>query len=63
MDRKLWSRRNRGGSNIALTVPDTQDVTVYYNDYTHLTATSVDYIIADVSLSGSGIEDGTKIKR
>ena len=51
----------QGGSNIALTVPDTQDVTVYYNDYTHLTATSVDYIIADVSLSGSGIEDGTKL--
>ena len=51
----------QGGSNIALTVPDTQDVIVYYNDYTHLTATSVDYIIADVSLSGSGIEDGTKL--
>ncbi len=51
----------QGGSNIALTVPDTQDVTVYYNDYTHLTATSVDYVIADVSLSGSGIEDGTKL--
>ena len=51
----------QGGSNIALTVPDTQDVTVYYTDYTHLTATSVDYIIADVSLSGSGIEDGTKL--
>ena len=51
----------QGGSNIALTVPDTQDVTVYYNDYTHLTATSVDYIIADVSLSGKGIEDGTKL--
>ena len=51
----------QGGSNIALTVPDTQDVTVYYNDYTHLTATSVDYIIADVSLSGSGIDDGTKL--
>ena len=50
-----------GGSNIALTVPDTQDVIVYYNDYTHLSATSVDYIIADVSLSGSGIAEGTKL--
>ena len=30
-------------------------------DANALTATSVDYIIADVSLSGSGIEDGTKL--
>lgn len=46
-----------GGSNIAVTVPETMDVTVYYNDQTHNSVTSVDYIFADITLSGIGIAD------
>ena len=50
------------GANISLTVPSTQDVTVYYNDFTHNSVTSVNYIFADVLLKGSGIPDGTKLE-
>lgn len=49
------------GANISLTVPDTQDVTVYYNDFSHRAVTSVGYVFADVTLSGSGIPEGTKL--
>ncbi|MDD6352637.1 MAG: alpha-amylase family glycosyl hydrolase, partial [Lachnospiraceae bacterium] len=62
-----WSENyGKGGSldgaNISLTVPSTQDVTVYYNDFTHNSVTSVNYIFADVLLKGSGIPDGTKLE-
>lgn len=50
------------GANISLTVPSTQDVTVYYNDFTHNSVTSVNYIFADVLLKGSGIPDGAKLE-
>ena len=50
------------GANISLTVPSTQDVTVYYNDFTHNSVTSVNYIFADVLLKGNGIPDGTKLE-
>lgn len=50
------------GANISLTVPSTQDVTVYYNDFTHNSVTSVNYIFADVLLKGKGIPDGTKLE-
>lgn len=49
------------GANIAVTVPKTQDVTVFYNDITHNSVTTIDYIFADITLSGSGIPDGTKL--
>lgn len=49
------------GSNIAVTVPETADVTIYYNDKTHNAVTSVSYVFADIVLSGSGIPDGTKL--
>lgn len=62
-----WDPENYGaggvkhGSNIAVTVPTTQDVSVYYNDFSHLAVTTVDYVFADVSLYGTGIAEGTKL--
>ena len=46
----------RDGSNYAVTVPQQMDVTVYYNHTTHLSVTSVGYVFADITLSGTGIE-------
>ena len=46
----------RDGANYAVTVPEAMDVTVYYNHTTHNSVTSVTYIFADVTLSGTGIE-------
>ena len=46
----------RDGSNYAVTVPEQMDVTVYYNHTTHLSVTSVTYVFADITLSGTGIE-------
>ena len=51
----------KDGANIAVAVPETQNVTVYYNDETHLAVTSVDYKFLDISLSGTGIPEGTKM--
>ncbi|MGN0350089.1 MAG: alpha-amylase family glycosyl hydrolase [Roseburia sp.] len=50
------------GANYSLTVSETQDVTVYYSDFSHLAVTSIDYIFADITLSGTGIPEGTKLK-
>lgn len=47
------------GSNYSVTVQTVQDVTVYYSDFSHLAVTSLDYIFADIGLSGNGIPDGT----
>ena len=49
------------GSNISVTVPEAQDVTIYYNDFSHRAVTSVNYVFADVTLSGTGIPEGTKL--
>ena len=49
------------GANIAVTVPETQDVKVYYNDFSHLAVTDIDYVFADISLTGTGIPTGTKL--
>ena len=51
----------RDGANIAVAVPETMDVTIYYNDETHNSVCSVTYIFADVTLSGTGIPEGTKL--
>ena len=51
----------RDGANIAVAVTETTDVTVYYNDETHNSVTSVSYVFADVTLSGTGIPEGTKM--
>ena len=49
------------GTNITVAVPTAQDVTVYYNDFSHNAVCSVSYIFADVSLTGTGIPSGTKL--
>ena len=46
----------RDGANYAVTVPQQMDVTVYYNHTTHLSVTSLTYVFADITLSGTGIE-------
>lgn len=47
--------------NISLTVPETQDVTFYYSDDSHLTATSINYKMVDASLTGTGVPENTKL--
>lgn len=49
------------GANMSAAVPKTQDVYVWYNDFSHRAVTSLDYVFADVSLSGTGIPEGTKL--
>lgn len=51
----------KGGGNYGVTVTEKQDVTVYYNDFSHRAVTSLNYQFADVDLSGTGIEPGTKL--
>ncbi len=51
----------RDGANIAVAVPETRDVTVYYHDGTHNSVTDVTYVFADIDLTGTGIPDGTKL--
>ncbi len=48
-------------NNYTVTVPDTQDVTIYYSDFSHLSVDSVNYVFADITLSGTGIPTGTKL--
>ncbi len=52
----------KDGANMSVSVPETMDVTVYYNDRSHFSATSITYIFADITLSGTGIPAGTKLK-
>ena len=52
----------KDGANMSVSVPETMDVTVYYNDRSHFSTTSVTYIFADIALSGTGIPEGTKLK-
>ena len=52
----------RDGNNIRVVVPSKQDVTIWYSDVSHRSVCSVDYDInAEVSLSGAGIPEGTKM--
>ena len=52
----------KDGGNIGVTVPETMDVIVYYNDNTHYSVTNVTYVFADIDLVGTGIPEGTKLK-
>ncbi len=49
------------GSNIAVAVPSQQDVTIWYNDFTHNSVNSIEYVFADITLEGTGIPEGTKL--
>jgi len=51
-----------GGDNMSVNVPTEQDVTFWYNDSTHRVVCSVDYDIdAVITLTGTGIAEGTKL--
>lgn len=50
-----------GGSNIQLSVPSQQDVTIYYSDASHLTTSSLSYVFADIELQGTGVMQGTTL--
>lgn len=46
-----------GGSNYGITVPEKQDVTVYYTDIgTHRAVTSLNYEFMEISLNGDGVD-------
>ena len=51
----------RDGDNYGLKIYEKTDVTVYYSDFSHLAVTDQDYIFADITLSGTGVADGTKL--
>ena len=51
----------KDGPNIPVTVPSQQDVSVYYSDFSHRAACSVSYVLADISLVGTGIPADTKL--
>ncbi len=53
--------KNSPSDNISVTVPKTMDVTVYFSYDSKLAVTNVDYVFADISLSGTGIPEGTKL--
>lgn len=49
------------GSNIAVTVSEKQNVTIYYSDLSHYSRCSVNYQYgANIGLEGNGIPNGTK---
>ena len=63
---KSWSENygaagKKDGSNIAVTVPSTQDVTIWYNDKSHYSVNSIDYVFAVVELVGTGIPEDTML--
>ena len=49
------------GGNIKLVVPYAQDVTIYYSDVTHFAVDTINYIFADITLSGTNVPEGTKL--
>ena len=53
--------KNSPEGNISLYVPTAQDVTIYYSDFSHYTVNSIDYVFADITLVGSGINETVKL--
>lgn len=49
------------GANIPVTVAQKQDVTILYNDFSHKSVTSINYISADIAINGTGIPTGAKL--
>lgn len=49
------------GSNMKVSVPTAQDVTIYYSDVTHYAVNSIDYKFATITLTGKNIPEGTKL--
>lgn len=61
-DENYGANAERNGANIKLAVPKLCDITFTYNDFSHLVVNSLDYIFADITLSGTGIPADTKLK-
>lgn len=61
-DENYGAKGEEHGTNIDLTVPKTTDITFTYNDISHMVVNSIDYIFADVALTGTGIPEGTKLE-
>ena len=51
----------KDGPNIAVSVTTKQDVTIWYNDFSHNAVNSTSYVFADIELSGNGVPTGTKL--
>lgn len=49
------------GDNCSVTVPSDQDVTIYYNDFSHIMVDSISYVFAYVTLTGTGIPAETML--
>lgn len=49
------------GANIDMTVGETTDITFTYNDISHLVVNSINYIFADIALTGTGVPANTKL--
>ncbi len=64
---KSWDPENYGvdgvdhGANYSITVPSRQNVSVFYNDFSHRAVTTLDYVFADIMLEGTGIPAGTRL--
>lgn len=62
-----WDPENYGangksyGDNMKVYVPVKQDITFWYSDDSHYTANSIDYKKLDISLTGSGIPENSKL--
>ncbi|SER93987.1 alpha-amylase family glycosyl hydrolase [Lachnobacterium bovis] len=52
----------KDGANVEVQLTRTQNVKVIYNDFSHKMVTDVEYIFADISLSGKNISEGIKFK-
>lgn len=50
------------GENIKFTVTQTQDVTFWYSDETHIAIDSLNYIQLAIQLTGTGIPQGTQLE-
>lgn len=61
-DENYGANGEAGGQNIKVTVPETMDVTIWYNDKTHQSLNSVTYQMnAEISLTGKNIPEDTML--
>lgn len=52
----------KDGANIPITVTEKTDITISYNDFSHRSVNSLNYIFADVTLTGTGVPADTKLQ-
>lgn len=50
------------GANISVQISELmEEVSILYNDFSHRSVCSIDYVMTDITLSGTGIPEGTKL--